>query len=125
MLINTFLLALALVSLPTALAQDPVPGAIRPAVFRFPGYALASLGPFSPSSDFIEVIVSTANPKTDAVRVTLTYLFEGASVVAVSERPITNGFDIHSFAVPSYQVPIMSVNVKELALTSDQTYTGY
>jgi hypothetical protein len=114
-----------LFSLPAAMAQDPAPAAIPPTVFRFDGSALATLVPLGPSTDFIEVLVSTANPKTDAVRVTLTYLFQNAKVVAVSERPITNGFDIHSFAVPSYQVPILSVNVKELVVASDQTYTGY
>jgi hypothetical protein len=122
---RTLLLTLALVCIPAALAQDPAPAPVPPLVSRVPGTALTLLVPVGPSADFIQVLVRTANPKTVMVRVTLTYLFEGSPVVAVSERPMVNGLDLHSFTVPSYQVPIMSVNIKEFVIASDQTYTGY
>ena len=99
---------------------------IRPVIFRIAGAALSQINPsLGPGHDSIQVIVRTENPETVTVRVTLTYLDAGSTVTAVSERPIRNGFDIHSFTVPSCQVAITSINIKELAVVADQTHTGY
>jgi hypothetical protein len=101
----------------------PQPAQVAPVVFRIPGTTLSpALGP---GGDTIQIIIRTQNPRAVTVRVTVTYVVEGQEVVAFSERPIPNGSDIHSFPVPSYQVPIVSVTVKELTVLTDQMYTGF
>ena len=105
---------------------------IPPVVFRIPSAQLNGLVPASVAAgDAIEVIVQTSNPAAAAVRITLTYLdAAGKPVTLVSERPIFigvtgKGFDIHSFTVPSSQVPVISVRQTELTVATDQTYTGF
>jgi hypothetical protein len=121
-----FLLMFVLALVASAQAPDlcgPQPAQVAPIVFRIPGTALSPV--LGLGGDTIQVIIRTQNPKVVTARVTMTYLVEGQEIVAVSERPIPNGSDIHSFPVPSYQVPIISVTVKELAVLTDQMYTGF
>jgi len=114
----------ALIALCTrAHSQEVPPAQVPPILFRMSSTVLAAINPnLSAGGDAIQVIVGTQNPKVLALRVTLIYVIDGVETTLTSQRPIANGFDIHSFAVPNYQVRVKSVTVQELAVLTEQTY---
>src|SRR5271157_2817307 len=118
-------LALLIVLIATALAAQQQQDGVTIIVGRFPASLLqqapGTFGP--PTSDLIQVMVWTTDPKTDALRVTLTYQgLDGNPVTVSSLRNIQNQFDMHSFPVPVYSVKVISVQVQQLQPVVSTTF---
>jgi hypothetical protein len=109
-----------------AFSQASKPG-LTVTVARIPATYLQQLLPsdLSPSPDTIQVWVKSSDSTPSLVEVVLKYESNNQIITATSMRKMSAGLDVHSFAVPSYSVRIVSVTLSAAPVTQSQEFTSF